>query len=220
MAKELPYFKFEPSEWLEGQIQICSDAAIVCFTNIMSGYWSKLGCISYAFALHKYCRRDESILKELIDNQIISINDDEICIEFLDNQLVEFKDISEKRSKSAKKRWSDANALQVDSKSNAIREEKKREEKKREENKKFVFKTSLLDYGFKKNLVDDWLRVRAKKKLSDTHTAYNGFIKELEKKECDINTVMETIVANSWGGFKWEWMNGVDVKQGDSLNDW
>lgn len=127
MAKELPYYKHEPSEWLEGEIQICSDAAIVCFQNLCSGYWLKLGCMSYAFALQKYCRRDASILQELIDSGIVDKKGDDISIKFLDKQLSEFSNVSEKRSNAAKKRWSDANALQVESKSNAIREDKKRE---------------------------------------------------------------------------------------------
>jgi hypothetical protein len=127
MAKELPYYKHEPSEWLEGEIQICSDEAIVCFINLCSGYWLKLGCISYAFALQKYCRRDVSILQELIDTGMVDKNEDNIYIKFLDKQLSEFNNVSQKRSKAAQKRWSDANALQVHSKSNAIREEKIRE---------------------------------------------------------------------------------------------
>ena len=127
MAKELPYYKHEPSEWLEGEIQICSDEAIVCFINLCYGYWLKLGCISYAFALQKYCRRNANILQELIDAGMVDKNQEEISIKFLDKQLNEFNDISGKRSNAAKKRWSDANALQVQSKSNAIREEKIRE---------------------------------------------------------------------------------------------
>ena len=126
MAKELPYYKHEPSEWLEGEIQICSDEAIVCFINLCSGYWLKLGCISYAFALQKYCRRNANILQELIDAGMVDKNGDEIRIKFLDKQLSEFNDLSGKRSDAAKKRWADANALQVQSKSNAIREEKRR----------------------------------------------------------------------------------------------
>lgn len=124
MAKELPYYKHEPSEWLEGEIQVCSDAAIVCFTNLRDGYWLKLGCMSYAFGLQKYCRKDKAILNELIDNGIIDVLDDEIRIRFLDKQLEEFNSTSEKRRESANKRWNDAKAMQVDSKSNAIREEK------------------------------------------------------------------------------------------------
>lgn len=125
MAKELPYYKHEPSEWLEGEIQICSDEAIVCFTNLCSGYWLKLGCMTYAFALQKYCRRNPIILQELIEAGVIDKNGENIIIKFLDKQLNEFSDLSGKRSKAAQKRWSNANALQVESKSNAIREEKR-----------------------------------------------------------------------------------------------
>lgn len=127
MAKELPYYKHEPSEWLEGEIQICSDEAIVCFTNLCSGYWLKLGCMTYAFALQKYCRRNPIILQELIEAGVIDKNGENIIIKFLDKQLNEFSDLSGKRSKAAQKRWSNANALQVESKSNAIREDKIRE---------------------------------------------------------------------------------------------
>ena len=127
MAKELPYYKHEPSEWLEGEIQVCSDEAIVCFTNLCSGYWLKLGSMTYAFALQKYCRRNPIILQELIEAGVIDKNGDNIIIKFLDKQLNEFNDLSGKRSKAAQKRWNNANALQVESKSNAIREDKRRE---------------------------------------------------------------------------------------------
>jgi hypothetical protein len=132
MAKELPFFKFEPSEWLEGEIQVCSDIAVVCFINLCSGYWLKLGCISYAFALQKYCNRNKDALQELINNKIITIIDDKICINFLDKQLNEFRNVSEKRTEAANKRWGnkgkDAIALQLECKSNAIREDKIRED--------------------------------------------------------------------------------------------
>jgi len=156
MAKELPYYKHEPSEWLEGEIQACSDAAIVCFTNLRDGYWLKLGCISYAFALHKYCRKDASIIKELIDNGIIDVDGENIVIKFLDSQLKDFNCVSEKRKKAADKRWSDANALQLESKSNAIREEKSIEDKikvddtvllKKEPKVKKIKKKKLIDFS-------------------------------------------------------------------------
>lgn len=130
MAKELPYYKHEPSEWLEGEIQVCSDAAIVCFLNLRDGYWVKLGCMSYAFALQKYCRKDASIIQELIDNGIIDLQGDDIKIKFLDKQLEEVKITSEKRRKAAEKRWNDASEMQVHSKSNAIRKEEIRENNK------------------------------------------------------------------------------------------
>ena len=213
MAKELPYFKFEPSEWLEGEIQVCSDIAIVCFINLCSGYWLKLGRINYAFALQKYCNRNTEVLQELINNKIITLIDDKICINFLDKQLNEFKNVSKKRTEAANKRWEnkgkDAIALQLQSKSNAIREEKIREDKIKDNNtalpQKFYFYNSLIDYGFKKELVSDWIAVRKNKKATNTQTAFNSFIREIEKRTCNLNEILEFIVSKNWSGFKWEW---------------
>jgi hypothetical protein len=167
MAKELPYYKHEPSEWLEGKIQICSDEAIVCFINLCGGYWLKLGCISYAFALHKYCRKSESIIKELIDNEIIELKDNNIVIKFLNNQLTEFNSVSSKRSEAAKTRWSNANALQVQYKSNAIREEKSREDEIKEykKEKKINTKADVISTDQWGNEIDvNGFHIKTKKK--------------------------------------------------------
>lgn len=69
----------------------------------------------------------------------------------------------------------------------------------------FNFRKALIEYGFKENLVIDWLKVRKNKKASDTETALNSFIKEIEKRNCDINKILEFIVTKSWSGFKWSW---------------
>lgn len=84
----------------------------------------------------------------------------------------------------------------------------------------FFFEKSLIDYGFEKNLVTDWLKVRKTKKATNTKTAYDSFIKEIESRSCDINEMLETAVKNSWSGFKHEWVdnlkkqnqNGTDTK--------
>ena len=222
MAKELPYFKFEPSEWLEGEIQVCSDESIVCFINLCSGYWLKLGNINYAFALHKYFKKDASVLKELIDNKIITLNNDKINVSFLDKQLNEFKEISEKRTSAANKRWENkednASALQLHSKSNAIREYKIREKEIKENKDKalpFKFFNSLINLGAEKQLVSDWIAVRKLKKLSNTLTAFNNFESEVIKSGKNINEVLKQCVVNSWGGFKSEWLNknNISVQQ-------
>ena len=69
----------------------------------------------------------------------------------------------------------------------------------------FVFKKSLLDYGFKKNLVDDFLKNRKTKKLTNTETAYDSFIEEIEKTGREKNEVFKIIVEKGWGGFKASW---------------
>ena len=86
-------------------------------------------------------------------------------------------------------------------------------------NKRFNFKQELLNYGFNEQLVNDWLIVRKTKKASNTETAFNGFIKEVEKRSCDINEVMRECVNNSWSGFKWEWMDNKNKQNGKQITN-
>jgi hypothetical protein len=127
MAKELPFFKFHPSAWENGKIQLCSRQSKGLFTDLCSAYWTRQGELPYAFALHKHCNSDASLMQELINNEVIIIEDEQIIIEFLDEQLSEFIEIGKKRADAANKRWN-AKAMQVQCKSNARREEKRREE--------------------------------------------------------------------------------------------
>lgn len=127
MARELPFFKFQPSAWENGRIQLCSRQSKGLFTDLCSAYWTRQGELPYAFALHKHCNGDASLMQELINNEVIIIEDDQIIIEFLDEQLSEFIEIGKKRADAANKRWN-ASAMQVQSNCNARREEKRREE--------------------------------------------------------------------------------------------
>ena len=134
MAKELPYFRFEPSEWDNGNIQMCSRESKGLFIDLCSLYWSRLGELPYALALQKLCNGIEVALQELKKHDIFGVIDGQIVIDFLDEQLSERGQVSEKRRNAAQKRWNDASALQVQSKSNANRiEENRIEEKKKEE---------------------------------------------------------------------------------------
>ena len=133
MAKELPYFKFEPNQWENGNIQMCSKESKGLFVDLCSSYWSRLGELPYALALQKHCNGSKDALQELIDCTVLVVNEGQIIIEFLDEQLSEFQNTSEKRRSAANKRWSNASALQMQSKSNAIRGEEIREDKKKEQ---------------------------------------------------------------------------------------
>ena len=78
---------------------------------------------------------------------------------------------------------------------------------------KFNFRKSLVEYGFKENLVDDWLKVRKTKKATNTETAFVGFINQVElykysiKGAYDINKILTECINRSWAGFKNEWLN-------------
>ena len=136
MAKELPYFKFETSEWENGTIQMCSRETKGLFIDLCSMYWARLGDVKTKLAIQKLCNGNANAMQELLSEQIIEVEEDKIVIYFLDEQLKDFNSVSDKRKKAAKKRWDkptdnqkvNASAMQVHSKSNAIREEKRRED--------------------------------------------------------------------------------------------
>jgi hypothetical protein len=73
----------------------------------------------------------------------------------------------------------------------------------------FDFRKSLIEYGFKDNLVDDWLKVRKTKKATNTQTAFNSFITEIESRNCNINEMLQTAATNSWSGFKHTWVDNL-----------
>ncbi|ARB06780.1 hypothetical protein [Acinetobacter phage BUCT629] len=76
---------------------------------------------------------------------------------------------------------------------------------------KFVFKKALINFGAASNLADDWITVRKNKKASNTETALNGFISQVEKSGLDVNTVLKICVDNSWSGFKQSWLANINM---------
>lgn len=197
MAKELPYFKFEPAVWDSGNIQMCSRESKGNFIDLCSLYWLRLGELPYALALQKLFNGNKDALKELLEYDIIQVDNGQIVISFLDEQLSEFNIISEERRKSALKRWSDAKAMQVHNKSNAIREDKIREDKKREE------KISVLPFFSDEfnNAWSDWQKHRKelKKKLTpSTEKKQLDFLGG--RPENEAIAILEQSMMNGWTG--------------------
>lgn len=140
MAKELPYFKFEPNQWENGNIQMLSREHKGLFIDLCSMYWSRLGDVPEKLVIQKLCAGNALALKSLCEEKIIEVIDSKIFIKFLSEQLNEFEDTSKQNSKNAKERWekhrkqkdeSERNALALNSQceSDAIREEKIKEDK-------------------------------------------------------------------------------------------
>jgi len=119
MAKELPYFKFEPAEWLAGRISLEPYEIQGAYISICSLYWQKLSEITERDAK---LRIGSDLLSNLIDKEFIVLDKDYISIKWLDAQLEERKVVSEKRRKAGAKGGkanatkSKANANQVPSK--------------------------------------------------------------------------------------------------------
>jgi len=208
MAKELPYFKFEPNAWDNGGIQMCNKTSKGVFIDICSTYWSRSGELPYALALQKHCNGDASIMQELIKYEIIIVENDQIIIEFLDEQLNEFLKTNEKRANAANKRWKDANAMQMQSKSNAIREDKIREDKIREDNSK---ENEPIVYPFdSENFNSQWLLWKDYKKKEfkfayKTDQSEQAALTELNNlatgNEQKAIAIIHQSMANGWKGF-------------------
>lgn len=139
MAKELPYFKFEPNQWENGNIQICSHSEKGVFIDLCSMYWSRLGDVPYKLAVQKICGGNATAIDSLYENKIFDIIDGNIYIKYLSEQLNEFENTSEQNSKNALKGWikrreqkelseRNATAQQPQSERNAIREDKRIED--------------------------------------------------------------------------------------------
>lgn len=82
---------------------------------------------------------------------------------------------------------------------------KEEEEEKEKKIKKFDFKKSCIDFGFKSELVIDWLIVRKNKNLTNTETAFNKFINQIKINGQDKNLILEKCIEKSWGGFESDW---------------
>ena len=101
MAKELPYFQFEPAEYLTGDISFCSLSAQGLFIIICSYYWNRRCTLTKEQFLKRVNKPEE--FKELVDENIISIENNFIKIAFLDEQIDSALKLSQVNSANGKK---------------------------------------------------------------------------------------------------------------------
>ena len=144
--KDLPYFKFYPSEWLTGEICLESFEAQGKYLALCCVYWSKQGQITEEQAR----RRVGAEIDLFIEIGVLKIDGANVKISFLDEQLQERNKLCKQNAANVKKRYSKTPASQeiptgVEIRSTDTstvvynieekREEESRKEKKREEKK-------------------------------------------------------------------------------------
>jgi len=159
MAKELPYFKFITSEWLDGEITLESLEVQGLFVNICALYWSKEGRVYLSKLKKRYRNADAESFEILIEEGFIQLNDDLVTISFLDEQLEERKAKSLTNSRNGKKggrpRKPKKNPTESEEKPtgliseseekpNQSQLEEKRREEKREEKKRILEEYEVL----------------------------------------------------------------------------
>ena len=142
MAKELPYFQFEPAEYLTGDISFCSLSAQGLFTILCSYYWQRSCKITKDQFLRRINNPNE--FQELLDENVIQIEGNNIKIKFLDEQLEKVENKSKTNSingskggrpKKEKPKETEIKPKlnQIKSETKGIREDKIKEDKIKEE---------------------------------------------------------------------------------------
>lgn len=105
MAKELPFFKFTPTEWLVGKISFQTLEVQGAFIQCCCMFWKTSGVIK---ADDMDYRIGKENLTKLIEYDFVKVEDGFLRIEFLEEQLSSFQGIQRIRSlcgqKSAEKK--------------------------------------------------------------------------------------------------------------------
>lgn len=100
MPKELPYFKFFPTDWLTGDIVFEPFDIQGAFINICALYWNRDGNLTVSDLEKRF--KLASAWRPLIGN-FIHEKDGNLSIKFLDEQLTERNHISSKNSENGRK---------------------------------------------------------------------------------------------------------------------
>lgn len=143
MSKRLPYFQFEPAEWLAGDIMFCTLQAQGLFTTIKALYWQKDCDLLLEQAIKRL--KNEDLFEELISEKIIKIKSGKIKINFLDEQWEKLSEKSKINSKNGALGGRPKKQIETEKKPNGfetLSENKtetkalRREEIRKEDNKK------------------------------------------------------------------------------------
>ncbi len=201
MPNHLTYFKFDPSEWLTGNITLCSFETQGIFINICNYYWKRECSICLANIKQRFFD-NESNINELINNKIIKINDEnDVIINFLDEQMNAFVDLSEKRAVAGQK-GGKANAKQNKNIVKAKRSnlEKIREEKRREEK---IYTENFLE------ALNGFRNMRKKIKKPMTERAEKMLLKKLNKLSNDESLQIKILNQSEFSS----WQDIYELKQ-------
>jgi hypothetical protein len=211
MAKGLPYFQFETSEWENGNIQTCTREEKGLFIDLCSMYWARLGDLPFKLALQKICAGNATALRSLCDSKIIVEKDGVIHIKFLDIQLKERGAISKQNSDIAKKAWEerkknkgfDASVLRTQSErnTNVIPIEENRIE---ENNFKKDFSDKVIELG-KYVFADEWGVNRAitsySTSLNNLKESFLNFLMSEKYHEKELNELAMSKMSQHF--FRW-----------------
>ena len=104
MSKELPFFRFTPTEWLNGDISLEPYEVKGVFSDILSYYWFKDCKVTQAMLKRRFSV-DYVLVEQLFKSDILKIKEDSDFIEisFLDEQFEILLDARKRRQEAGRK---------------------------------------------------------------------------------------------------------------------
>jgi hypothetical protein len=196
MSKELPFFKFNATQWLTGNINYESFHTQGVFIKVCAEYWNRSNEMSYEDIVLRV--NDSTTIDYLIEKEYIKVKNKKLFIKFLDEEKI---DIDSKRLKlSEAGRKGGLSSVQARLKQgSSIKNKDKEEDKEIEKSIVFIPETK------KDILLNKWInyRIEIKKKLSEA--SINNLKKLLDTKseEC-IEFVINESISNGWQGLFWD----------------
>ena len=101
MSKELPFYKFYPTEWLLGKISRETIEIQITFLKVSCWYWQKDCDITYDDIIFY---EDEKLVKIVIEKGYVKLGKSgKISIKFLDEQILEHKKRNKLKKESGRK---------------------------------------------------------------------------------------------------------------------
>jgi hypothetical protein len=101
MSKELPFFKFNATEWITGNISYESFELQGAFIRVCAEYWNRSNNLNIEEA--KLRLRNSEIVDTLIEKQYLKTKKNKIVISFLDVERIEIEAKRLKLSESGRK---------------------------------------------------------------------------------------------------------------------
>lgn len=193
MAKELPYFQFEPAEYLTKDVSFCTLSAQGLFINLCSYYWQRNCELTKQQLLRRLPHEEE--FNELISEGVIEYDQetDVIKVKFLDNQRDKAINKSNINSKNG-------------AKGGRPRKQKESESKPKQNPTKSESKGIRKDKIIKEDIKED------KKTIFETWLSY----RKEQKKEIKNSKTLESLVKrfNLESLNKCEWVVNNSIENG------
>lgn len=86
----------------------------------------------------------------------------------------------------------------------------------KETKEKFSFSKKLIEFGGSESLVIDFLKVRQTKKATNSETAFNLFLKQVQISKKPIDEILKMCIEKDWKGFQASWL--INLQNQNSQN--